>query len=66
MDATTNLVPWNVPFAQSEVPCVSLITEQFGSSTTLVVAPDGIDRYPKYLVRFDKVLAALYYEEALG
>ncbi len=66
MDATTNLVPWDVPFAQSEHPSVSLITEQFGSLATVVVAPHGIDQYPKYLVRFDKVLAAHYYEEALG
>ena len=66
MDATTHLVPWDVPFAQSEHPSVSLITEQFGSSATVVVAPHSTDQYPKYLVRFDKVLAALYYEEALG
>jgi hypothetical protein len=66
MHATTNLVPWDVPFAESEHPSVSLITEQFGGSATLVVAPQGIDQYPKYLVRFDKVLAALYYEEALA
>ena len=66
MDATTHLVPWDVPFAPSEHPSVSLITEQFGSSATVVIAPHGIDQYPKYLVRFDKVLAALYYEEALA
>ncbi|MBI5799792.1 MAG: hypothetical protein HZA92_03565 [Verrucomicrobia bacterium] len=66
MDATTNLVPLDVPFAQSEHPSVSLITEQFGSSVIVVVAPHGTDQYPKHLVRFDKVLVALYYEEALG
>lgn len=66
MDVTTNLVPWDLPFAQSEHPSVSLITEQFGRTAILVVAPHGTDRYPKYLVRFEKVLAALYYEEALG
>ena len=68
MDATTYLVPWDVPFAKSGplYPSVSLITEQFGSSATVVVAPHGTDQYPKYLVRFDKVLAALYYEEALA
>jgi hypothetical protein len=66
MDTLSHIVRWDVPFAEAEHPSVSLITEQFGGAATLVVAPHGIDQYPKYLVRFEKVLAALYYEEALA
>jgi hypothetical protein len=65
MDTATNLVRWDVPFAEARDPSVSLITEQGGDVATLIVAPHGIDQYPKYLVRFDKVLAVLCYEEAL-
>jgi hypothetical protein len=65
MDTATDLVRWNVPFAESHDPSVSLITEQGGNVVTLLVAPHGIDQYPKYLVRFDKVLAMLCHEEAL-
>ena len=66
MDTTAGLVRWDVPFAGAKDPSVSLITEQGGDAATLIVSPDGVDRYPKYLVRFDRVLAALCYEEALA
>jgi hypothetical protein len=65
MATTSHLVRWNVPFAEARHPSVSLITEKGGDVATLVVAPSGIDQYPKYLVRFDKVLALLCHEEAL-
>jgi hypothetical protein len=66
MNTTTDLVRWNVPFAEARDPSVSLITEQGGDAATLVVAPSGIDRYPKYLVRFGKVIILLCYEEAFA
>jgi hypothetical protein len=65
MDTVTDLVRWEVPFAEGRDPSVSLITEKGGDVATLVVAPHGIDQYPKYLVRFDKALAVICYEEAL-
>ena len=66
MHTVANLVRWDVPFAGARDPSVSLITEQGGDVATLVVSPHGVDQYPKYLVRFDKVLAMLCYEEALA
>jgi hypothetical protein len=66
MDTVNHLVRWDVPFAEVRNPSVSLITERGGDVATLIVAPHGIDQYPKYLVRFDRVLAVLCYEEALA
>ncbi|TXT16731.1 MAG: hypothetical protein FD138_4700 [Planctomycetota bacterium] len=68
MDTITDLVRWDMPFAEARDPSVTLIIEQGRKSAdvaVLIVAPQGIDTYPKYLVRFDKVLAMLCYEEAL-
>jgi hypothetical protein len=64
MDAVTRLIRWDVPFAEARYPSVGVITECGGDVTTLVVAPKGIDNYPKFLARFEKVLALLSYEEA--
>ena len=69
IDSVAGFVCWNVAFAEARSPSVSLITEQGEQGTdtaTLVVCPHGIDQYPKYLVRFNKVLAALCYEESLA
>ena len=60
-----NIVPWDVPFAQFKYPSVNIITEQFGISAMVVVTNSHSEEYPKYLVHFGKVLAALYYEEAI-
>ena len=57
---------WDVPFAEARDPSVSIITEHGGDVVTLIVAPTGIDQYPKYRVRFDKVISLLYYEEAFS
>jgi hypothetical protein len=68
MNTTTRLVRWDVPFAEARHPSVTLITEQGrerADVAVLVVASHGLDGYPKYLVRLDKVLAVLSYEEAL-
>ena len=66
MDTTTDFVRWEVPFSAARDPSVSLITEQGADAAMLVVAPSGIDRYPKYLVRFSKVMFLLCYEEAFA
>jgi hypothetical protein len=64
MERTPDLLPWPVPFARARHPSVSLITEQGGDAAILVVAPTGVDQYPKYTVRFGKALALLCFEEA--
>ncbi|MDB6124774.1 MAG: hypothetical protein JWQ71_3767 [Pedosphaera sp.] len=61
-----NLIRWNVPFADKCYPSVSLITEQGGNVVVLVIAPDGIDKYPKYIVRAERVTAVLCYQEAFA
>jgi hypothetical protein len=66
MRTVTDLARWEVPFAEARDPSVSLITERGGDAAMLVVAPMGIDRYPKYLVRFDRVLVSLCYEETVS
>ena len=56
---------WDVPFRKDVSPSVSLISEPDGDSTAmLVVAPRGLDAYPKYLVRFSAVYALTLEEEA--
>src|SRR6516162_3212017 len=66
MSTTGHLVRWDVPFAKASHPSVSIITENGGDVISLVVAPAGLEKYPQFLVRFDKVLALLCYEEALA
>jgi len=63
-DTLSRLVRWEVPFAEARDPSVSIITERGGDVVTLVVAPKGIDAYPKFLIRFGNVVALLCYEEA--
>src|ERR1035438_3791843 len=63
MDTTTDLVRWDTPFAEALDPSVSIITERGGDAAMLVIAPLGIDQYPKYLMRFDTVVVSLCYEE---
>ena len=66
MRTVTDLVRWEVPFAEGRDPSVGLITERGGDAAMLVVAPSGTDQYPKYLVRFDRVLVSFCYEEAVA
>jgi hypothetical protein len=62
-----DLQRWETPFATAKWPSVFLIPETEGDSTvTAVVAPSGIDKYPKYLVRFSAVCAFSCEEEAGG
>jgi hypothetical protein len=56
---------WDVPFRKDVYPSVTLILEPDGDSTAaLVVAPRGIDKYPKYIVHFSSVYAVTCEEEA--
>src|SRR5262245_22598668 len=66
MGTVTDLARWEVPFAEAPDPSVSLLTEGGGDAAMLIVAPTGIDQYPKYLVRFDRVLVSLCYEETVS
>ena len=58
---------WDTPFARERWPSIWLIPETHGESTaTVVVAPGGVNAYPKYLVRFSAVYAFESEEEAGG
>lgn len=59
------LTRWHTPFTDTTFPAVSLIPdpERFGV-VHLVVAPSGIDKYPKYLVQFDSVVAFRVVDES--
>jgi hypothetical protein len=58
--------PWTTPFSTARSPSAYLILEPAGERTaTLVVAPGGLDSYPKYLVHFQDVLA-ISCEEEIG
>ena len=56
---------WDTPFTQCKFPSVGLVVEPDGVGTALlVVAPGGLDVYPKYLVRFTDVFSVTCGEEA--
>lgn len=56
---------WQTPFTFATHPSVGLITEPDGEGTALlVVAPGGLDAYPKYVVRFSHVFSVTCGEEA--
>jgi hypothetical protein len=63
----TELVRWDVPFAEWRGLSTWTIIERV-DSFTIVVAPLSDkrpeDNYPKYLIRFDKVITLLAYDEA--
>lgn len=56
---------WDTPFTQCSFPSVGLVVEPDGVGTALlVVAPGGLDAYPKYIVRFTDVFSVTCGEEA--
>lgn len=56
---------WETPFTYAQYPSVGLVMEPHGEQTALlIVAPGGLDAYPKYLVRFAHVFAVTCGEEA--
>ncbi|MBS1793140.1 MAG: hypothetical protein JSS81_04765 [Acidobacteria bacterium] len=65
----SKLVPWETPFTESRYPSAIVITsstQQMGAPLPLlaIVAPAGVDKYPKYLVDFGRVVAFTCMEEA--
>lgn len=62
---STLATTWETPFTYARFPSVALVMEPDGEGTALlVVAPGGLDAYPKYIVRFARVLAVICAEEA--
>lgn len=60
---------WETPFTDARDPSVGVIVEADeggADALTLVVAPGGLDKYPKYLVRFASVVAFTCREEAFA
>jgi len=60
------LVRWETPFTEIEWPSVVVITNRGPNDEYLldsVVAPTGVDRYPKYLVEFGDVVGFSAMEE---
>ncbi len=56
---------WETPFTYAQYPSVGLVIDPDGYRTALlIVAPGGLDKYPKYIVRFKNVLAVTCGEEA--
>ncbi len=67
MNEVTKLIRWETPFTETQFPSVGLIisTEKNGADILkAIVAPFGIDKYPKYLVNFSRVIAFTCMEEA--
>jgi hypothetical protein len=63
----SKLIRWDTPFTETQFPSVGLIiTTEADEADILkaIVAPKGIDTYPKYLVTFGKVIAFTCFEEA--
>jgi hypothetical protein len=63
----SRIVRWDTPFTDARVPSVGLLVSLESDKTDLlraVVAPDGLDEYPKYLVTFGRVIAFTCMEDA--
>src|SRR5215203_4504841 len=63
----SKLIRWDTPFATAQFPSVGLLIITKPDGTDIVkalVAPDGTDRYPKFLVDFGEVIAFTCMEEA--
>jgi len=62
-----NLVRWETPFTESRRPSVGVVVEaqsEGGDILKVVVAPFGLDSYPKYLIDFGNVIGFTCMEEA--
>lgn len=65
----SELIRWDTPFTENKFPSISLFIQNKEMETDLisvVVAPNGIDEYPKYLVQFGEVVKYSCYEEAFS
>jgi hypothetical protein len=62
------LIRWDTPFTETQFPSVGLLLAagrpDWADIVKAVVAPHGIDRYPKYLVNFGQAIAFTCMEEA--
>jgi hypothetical protein len=61
------LVRWETPFTEVERPSVGLLLKTKLDGTDLlsaIVAPEGVDKYPKFLVYFGEIVAFTCFEEA--
>jgi hypothetical protein len=58
----SKLIRWETPFTDKLFPSVVLITTSYDSLSVIVA--DAVDKYPKYTVGFDKVIAFACMEEA--
>lgn len=64
----SRLIRWETPFTDVLFPAVDLIVLQKSAGTGIVVfvAPQGIDKYPKYKIGFANVVAFTCLEEAFS
>lgn len=63
----SKIVRWNTPFTDSPYPAVEFLTtieKDKYNVLKVLVAPLGIDEYPKYLLDFGQVIAFTCMEEA--
>ncbi len=63
----SKLIRWNTPFTDKQRPSVGLIITTEADEIDIlkaIVAPKGIDAYPKYLITFGEVIAFTCFEEA--
>ena len=59
------LARWDTPFTDITFPAVTLLTDsEVYNRVHLVVAPSGIDKYPKYLVSFQPAVAFRVQDES--
>jgi hypothetical protein len=61
-DRDFDLVRWETLFADGMYPSVRSLPEP-GERLRVVVAPQGIERYPKYLVDFDGAVVVYLNED---
>ncbi len=61
-----DLINWDTPFSGVRFPSIFILGDERdkASNLTIAVAPKGVDKYPKYLIRFSNVLAYKTEEEA--
>jgi hypothetical protein len=62
----SKLIRWETPFTTARFPSVVLLITagRIEGRIKALVAPDGVDQYPKYLIDFGEALAFTCMEEA--
>jgi len=63
------IIRWDTPFTEISYPSVGVYIEHGKNESdllTVIVAPEGIDEYPKYLVHFGDVIEFNCYEEGFS